>query len=106
MAEGLQRRAASSYGRVVLQRHPERLQVAKRQLEEYFAGTRREFDLTLDIQGTPFQRQVWQALTGIPYGETRSYKQIAEAIGNPGRCGPSAERIIAIRSPLSCHATA
>ncbi|MDU5141021.1 MAG: tRNA epoxyqueuosine(34) reductase QueG [Paenibacillus dendritiformis] len=83
-AEGLQRRAARSYGRVALQRHPERLQEAKRQLEEYFAGTRREFDLTLDIQGTPFQRRVWQALTGIPYGETRSYKQIAEAIGNPG----------------------
>lgn len=71
------------YGRAALQRHPERLQEAIRQLEEYFRGERQSFDLTLDFQGTPFQREVWRALMDIPYGETRSYKQIAEAIGRP-----------------------
>ncbi|WP_300729653.1 methylated-DNA--[protein]-cysteine S-methyltransferase [uncultured Bacteroides sp.] len=53
-----------------------------RQLEEYFAGKRKVFDLPLDMRGTTFQKQVWMALQQIPYGETRSYKQIAEAIGN------------------------
>ena len=46
-------------------------------------GKRKEFDLPLLLKGTPFQKQVWEALLNIPFGETRSYKQIAEAIGNP-----------------------
>lgn len=54
----------------------------KQQLEEYFAGQRQQFDLPLDFQGTDFQQQVWQALLTIPYGETRSYKDIALQIGN------------------------
>ena len=56
---------------------------AARQLEEYFAGTRRTFELPLDPQGTEFQRRVWDALLRIPYGETRSYREQAEALGNP-----------------------
>ena len=56
---------------------------AKRQLNEYFAGARRRFDLELAPVGTPFQRKVWQALSDIPYGETRSYGEIAAAIGSP-----------------------
>ena len=56
---------------------------AVRQLEEYFAGTRRAFDLPLAPRGTAFQRQVWQALCAIPYGETRTYGQIAAAVGRP-----------------------
>lgn len=56
---------------------------AQRQLEEYFAGTRERFDLPLDFDGTDFQRQVWQALLTIPFGETRSYAQIARQIGSP-----------------------
>jgi len=59
---------------------------AVKQLEEFFAGERREFDLPLEPQGTDFQRAVWKALLEILYGETRSYKQIAHAIGNPGAC--------------------
>lgn len=59
------------------------LQNAARQLEEYFAGTRNRFDLDLDFAGTPFQKQVWAALLTIPFGETRTYRQIAEQIGNP-----------------------
>jgi methylated-DNA-[protein]-cysteine S-methyltransferase len=57
---------------------------AERQLEEYFAGRRTEFALTLDFEGTAFQRQVWSALLTIPFGETRSYGQIARQIGRPG----------------------
>ena len=53
------------------------------QLSEYLLGERKRFDLPLKPQGTVFQQQVWKALCDIPYGETRSYKQIAEAIGNP-----------------------
>lgn len=54
------------------------------QLEEYFRGERREFDLELDLGGTGFQRRVWAALQTIPYGETRSYGQIARQIDAPG----------------------
>ena len=56
---------------------------AYRQLSEYLLGERKRFDLPLNPHGTVFQQQVWKALCDIPYGETRSYKQIAEAIGNP-----------------------
>lgn len=57
-----------------------------RQLDEYFAGTRTTFDFPLRLQGTPFQEKVWAALWDIPYGETRSYQQIAQAIGQPKAC--------------------
>jgi len=56
---------------------------AARQLDEYFAGSRTRFTVPLDFEGTPFQRAVWQALLTIPFGETRSYRQIAEQIGRP-----------------------
>lgn len=69
-----------------LQKETPLLKEAARQLEEYFAGTRRTFNLPLHIQGTPFQQKVWQALLTIPYGETRSYKQIAQQAGCPQGC--------------------
>jgi len=53
----------------------------QRQLEAYFAGNLREFDLPLDMQGTEFQKRVWDELLRIPYGETRSYMQVAVAVG-------------------------
>jgi|SRR5215470_7017665 len=56
---------------------------AVRELEEYFAGKRERFEVPLAFGGTAFQRQVWTALLGIPYGETVSYKQLAETIGRP-----------------------
>jgi len=84
--------------------HPLLLQ-AEQQLQEYFAGTRQRFDLPLDFAGTEFQRKVWAALVSIPFGETRSYKQIAEQIGHP-----SAMRAVGAangRNPVSiiapCH---
>lgn len=62
--------------------HPVLAETA-RQLDEYFAGTRRSFTVPLRFAGTDFQRQVWRALLTIPYGETRSYAQIARQIGRP-----------------------
>lgn len=84
--------------------HPVLLQTA-RQLGEYFAGGRQRFDLPLDFAGTAFQRRVWAALLTIPFGETRSYGDIARQIGNP-----SAVRAVGAangRNPISiiapCH---
>lgn len=59
---------------------------AEAQLQAYFAGERRAFDVPLGLRGTPFQRAVWQALREIPYGETRAYGQIAQRIGQPRAC--------------------
>ena len=56
---------------------------AAAQLQAYFSGEIEAFDLPLDATGTPFQQSVWRALCAIPYGETRSYRELAEAIGNP-----------------------
>ena len=53
------------------------------ELEEYFAGTRRQFTFALDLRGTDFQLACWQALLTIPYGETRTYADIARAVGRP-----------------------
>lgn len=62
--------------------HPVLLQ-ASSELQEYFAGTRRSFTVALDPGGTHFQKKVWAALLTIPYGETRSYGELARQIGNP-----------------------
>ncbi|MBN3495575.1 methylated-DNA--[protein]-cysteine S-methyltransferase [Vibrio neptunius] len=62
--------------------HPILIKAIK-QLDEYFAGHRQAFELPLAAQGTVFQQQVWKALTTIPFGETWSYQQLADAIGNP-----------------------
>lgn len=55
---------------------------AKKQLEEYFEGKRKAFDLPLEQKGTEFQKRVWKALEKIPYGETRTYKEVAKMVGN------------------------
>jgi O-6-methylguanine DNA methyltransferase len=60
-----------------------RLGSAIEQILEYLAGERTEFELALDLRGTAFQHQVWQALQAIPFGERRSYREIAEAVGRP-----------------------
>lgn len=84
--------------------HPVLSEAAK-QLAEYFAGKRTEFSIALDPVGTDFQKQVWTALSEIPFGETRSYGQLARAIGRP-----SASRAVGAangRNPISivvpCH---
>ncbi|RHR06829.1 methylated-DNA--[protein]-cysteine S-methyltransferase [Pseudoflavonifractor sp. AF19-9AC] len=59
------------------------LKQGRQELLEYLAGERRDFDLPLHPRGTPFQRRVWQALEAIPYGQTRTYAQIAQAVDSP-----------------------
>ena len=61
----------------------ERNDIVARELDEYFAGRLRDFTVPLDLRGTPFQCQVWELLCSIPYGETRSYGQVAHALGRP-----------------------
>lgn len=63
---------------------PDCLQVAAEQLTEYFCQLRHQFDLKLDLQGTPFQFSVWNTLQGISWGHTLSYSQLADRIGSPG----------------------
>jgi methylated-DNA-[protein]-cysteine S-methyltransferase len=62
--------------------HPILLET-ERQLDEYFRGKRKSFSLSLDMRGTQFQKGVWEALLAIPFGETRSYGQLAKQLGNP-----------------------
>lgn len=62
---------------------PRHLEETVSQLEEYFAGDRTEFDLPLEVEGTEFQRDVWFALSEIPYGKTVSYGELAEMVGHP-----------------------
>jgi methylated-DNA-[protein]-cysteine S-methyltransferase len=63
---------------------PEAFNDAVDQLGAYFAGELTDFDIELDLRGTEFQQRVWKALLTIPYGETRSYGEIAEQVGAPG----------------------
>lgn len=75
------------------------------ELEEYFAGQRRAFSFPLDLRGTDFQRDCWQALLAIPYGETRTYADIARAVGRPA--GFRAVGMANNRNPIAivvpCH---
>ncbi|MFD7936226.1 methylated-DNA--[protein]-cysteine S-methyltransferase [Streptomyces sp. NPDC059755] len=78
---------------------------AEEQLEAYFAGELKEFSLEIRLHGTPFQRSVWDGLRKIPYGETRTYGELAEALGNP-----TASRAVGLangRNPIGiivpCH---
>ncbi|WP_353856005.1 methylated-DNA--[protein]-cysteine S-methyltransferase [Bacillus sp. Bos-x628] len=78
---------------------------AKRQLDEYFNRERKVFTLPLKQEGSPFQKQVWEALSTIPYGESKSYADIAEAIGNPKavRAIGQANRRNALPIFIPCH---
>lgn len=78
---------------------------AKIQLDEYFAGARREFDVPLLFAGTGFQRRVWAALLTIPYGQTISYGEMARQIGRPGavRAVANANGANAISIFVPCH---
>jgi methylated-DNA-[protein]-cysteine S-methyltransferase len=67
------------------QRRPQAFEAATAQLDEYFAGQRRGFELQLDLAGTPFQQRVWEALRAIPYGTTISYGELARTIGRSDR---------------------
>jgi methylated-DNA-[protein]-cysteine S-methyltransferase len=81
------------------------LEAAREQLGRWFEGERTDFDLPLRPRGTPFQVEVWRALSSIPYGETRTYSEVAQTLGRPG-----ASRAVGAanaRNPISivvpCH---
>ncbi|MEI5097654.1 methylated-DNA--[protein]-cysteine S-methyltransferase [Streptomyces sp. PmtG] len=79
MTEQRHRPADETFG----DRDPEAFGPVTEQLTAYFAGELKEFDLPLHLHGTPFQRSVWQRLLEIPYGETRTYGQLADDLGKP-----------------------
>lgn len=83
----------------------ELIKETKRQLDEYFAGKRKEFDIPTRLEGTEFQKRVWNELKNIPYGKTATYKDIAEAVGCPR--GYRAVGLANNRNPISiiypCH---
>jgi methylated-DNA-[protein]-cysteine S-methyltransferase len=88
-----------------LNQSPEHFSLAREQLGEYFAGERTEFDLAIEMHGTPFQLEVWSALIKIPYGQTTNYGELARRIGKP-----AAARAVGLangRNPISvivpCH---
>jgi methylated-DNA-[protein]-cysteine S-methyltransferase len=93
-------RPRHSVGRV-----PAPLAEAARQLDEYFAGTRRSFSLDFELDGTEFQRRVWLALADIPYGETVSYGELARSVGHPNayRAVGSANGANPLAIILPCH---
>jgi methylated-DNA-[protein]-cysteine S-methyltransferase len=74
-----------------------------RQLDEYFAGERTEFDLPLSEQGTPFELAVWKRLRAIPYGETRSYGELAAELGSVARAVGRANGRNQISIIVPCH---
>ena len=73
---GMNRRSSAIY-------NAQQLIDVRKQLEQYFGGERKQFDLPLAANGTDFQRRVWQSLCAIPFGQTTSYGQLAAALGNP-----------------------
>lgn len=81
------------------------LALARAQLAEYFAGTRRTFTVPLALKGTPFQRRCWAALLDIPYGQTRTYGQQAAAVGNShaARAVGMANRANPVMILIPCH---
>ena len=87
------------------EKNTELLQEVKRQLEEYFSGRLQDFDLPLKPKGTDFQKQVWKALLTIPYGETKSYGDIAKQIGKEKavRAVGGANHVNPISIVIPCH---
>lgn len=73
------------------------------QLDEWFAGSRRSFDLDLDVGGTPFQRRVWAALDAIPYGGTATYRSLVEVCGGSARAVGAANGANPFAVVIPCH---
>ena len=86
-----------------LTRAPARLVTARKQVDEYFAGKRRAFDLPLAPRGTPRQRRVWAALAAIPFGGTRSYGELAKELGTSPRAVGRANATNPISLIVPCH---
>lgn len=84
---------------------PAATEALRRQLADYFTGRRRTFDLPLALEGTPFQRRVWAALREIPYGETRTYGELAARLGDPklARAAGAANGANPVSILVPCH---
>jgi O-6-methylguanine DNA methyltransferase len=87
------------------ERDSDKTLAAREQLQAYFEGKRTSFDVPLALRGTPFQVKVWEALLTIPFGETRTYKEVAELIGNPKavRAVGGANNQIPVPVIVPCH---
>ena len=81
--ERIMQRVQKRYGLPLVEGTNARLDELEQNLGDYFSGSLRVFTVPLDVRGTPFEREVWAAVLGIPYGETRSYGDIAAALGKP-----------------------
>lgn len=105
LAVAMEARLRRVLGPVVFERDETALAPVLAQLDEYFQGTRHAFDLALDPRGTPFQRAVWNAVMAIPYGETRSYREIAGQLGRPaaGRAVGAANSANLLPPIVPCH---
>jgi epoxyqueuosine reductase len=79
----LQQWARTWIGEYRYEKNEDKLSEAAKQLQQYFAGERKSFELEMDLLGTPFQLQVWQVLSDISYGEASTHQQVAETIGRP-----------------------
>ena len=93
------------FNRPLIQSASPILEAVRKQLDEYFAGTRRVFDLPLEVHGSPFQERVWAALQAISYGETCSYGAIAKSLGdaNAMRAVGAANGLNPIAIVIPCH---
>jgi len=91
------------WGRSSQQEATPLLTAACAQLQDYFDGTRTSFDLPLAPPGTAFQRRVWAALTSIPHGQTRSYAELARAVGSAARAVGQANGANPIPIIIPCH---
>jgi O-6-methylguanine DNA methyltransferase len=103
--EDLYARAARSGRRVEITHEPNAAPDLQRQLDQYFTGRRRAFDVSLDLRGTPFQLAVWRAVRAVPYGKTCSYADIARAVGKPGawRAVGAANAVCPVCLVVPCH---
>src|SRR5664279_2360080 len=87
------------------QESQEATELVRQQMGEYFAGGRRKFTIPLDLRGTDFQKRCWKELSRIPYGETRSYAEVARAVGSPNayRAVGQANHYNPIAIVVPCH---
>jgi len=103
--QAVDRRVQAGLGAGFVEQDSSLLQAARRQLDEYLAGGRRDFDLPVLFVGTDFQKQVWTALCEIPYGQTTSYQTLAQHIGKPSavRAVANANGANALSVIVPCH---
>jgi len=103
--ESLEKIPVMSLADVSCERAKHHLSQASQQIFEYFSGARKQFDLTLDIDGTDFQKRVWKELQRIPFGRTESYTEVASRVGRPKaiRAVGSANRKNPVNLLVPCH---